>query len=299
MALISTKIHGVLDYAGGVSSLAAPKLLSDRRAAALMGISGAGTLTTSALTDYELGVRRRIPMRVHLLIDAATGSLLLGGAVALRRSGAKLIDCLPLAMVGLAEVAGAAVTSSRPSDRPGAPESAEPHAAAPAAANPAEASPAAANPAGTSPLAATPAAAGPPLASAPLETPGPSVTPPATPESDVERSEAADQAIGEPGEVPDDDVMVAREASAAAAEAARIGGPALSDAEDPALEPVYEAGGGEQDGWEAAEADLIENATHSDGRGDPLRDALTPELESDRSGAAYGEADEESRPADG
>jgi hypothetical protein len=283
MDLISTKIHGVLDYAGGVSSLAAPKLLSDRRAAALMGISAAGSLTTSAFTDYELGVRRKIPMRVHLLIDAATGSLLLGGAVALRRSGAKLIDCLPLAMVGLAEVAGAAVTSNRPGDRSDAQEGSEPSATTPPVASPA---------------AATSAADGPPLASPPLETPGPSVTPPATPESDVERSEAADQVIGEPGEIPDDDVLVAREASVAAAEAGRIGGPAPSD-EDPALEPVYEAGGGEQDGWEAAEEDLIENATHGDGRGNPLRDALTPELESDRSSASYGEADEEGGPADG
>jgi hypothetical protein len=54
---------------------------------------------------------------------------------------------------------------------------------------------------------------------------------------------------------------------------------------------VYEAGGGEEEGWEQAEADLIENATHSDGHGEPERDAFSPELESDRSTAAYGEAD--------
>jgi hypothetical protein len=195
--------------------------------------------------------------------------------VALRRRGAGVLDCLPLAAVGLAEVAGAALTSRRPGDR--APGSTEPV---------------------PSPAAATTGAAGPPLASAPVETPGPSVTPPQSPESDVERAERADSAISEPGEVPDDDVLVAREASAAAAEAARIGGPAPTDAEDPAMEPVYEAGGGEQEGWEAAERDLVENATHGDGGGHPIRDALTPELESDRSGARYGEADEEGGPAD-
>jgi hypothetical protein len=289
MALISTKIHGVLDYVGGLGSLAAPKLIGDRRAATLMGISGAGMLTTSALTDYELGVRRAIPMRVHLLIDAATGSLLLTGAVALRRRGAGLLDCLPLALVGLAEVAGAALTSSQPSDRtdvPGAdvPGTDVPDATAPAAA---------------SPTAATPAAAGPPLAAAPLETPGPSVTPPRSPESDVERAERAGTAGADPGEVPDDDVLIAREESAAAAEAARIGGPAPADTSDPAMEPVYEAGGGEQEGWEAAEEDLVENASHGGGGGNPIRDALTPELESDRSGASYGEADDEGGPDDG
>jgi hypothetical protein len=278
MALISTKIHGVLDYVGGLGSLAAPKLIGDRRAATLMGISGAGTLTTSALTDYELGVRHAIPMRVHLLIDAATGSLLLTGAVALRRRGAGLLDCLPLALVGLAEVAGAALTSSRPSDRTDVPD-----ATAPAA---------------TSPAAATPAAAGPPLAAAPVETPGPSVTPPQSPESDVERAERAETAVADPGEVPDGDVLIAREESAAAAEAARIGGPAPADTSDPAMEPVYEAGGGEQDGWEVAEEDLVENASHGGGGGNPIRDALTPELESDRSGASYGEADDEGGPDD-
>jgi hypothetical protein len=251
MALISTKIHGALDYAGGLGSLAAPKLIADRRAATLMSISGAGTLTTSALTDYELGMRRAIPMRVHLLVDAATGSLLLGGAVALRRRGAKLLDCLPLALVGLAEVAGAALTSTRPGDRTDVPG-----ATAPAA---------------------------------------PSVTPVQSPQSDVERAETA---VAEPGEVPHDDVLLAREESAAAAKAARIGGPAPAGAEDPAMEPVYQAGGGEQDGWEAAEADLMQNASHGDGGGNPIRDALTPELESDRSGASYGEADDERGPDD-
>jgi hypothetical protein len=278
MALISTKIHGVLDYAGGLGSLAAPKLLADRRAAAMLGVSGAGTLTASALTDYELGVRRRIPMRVHLLIDAATGSMLLGGAVALRRRGAGLLDCLPLVMVGLAEVAGAALTSGQPSDRTPAP-----------AGN---------GSSGFSPAARASGAAGPPVAPAPVEMPGPSVTAPQAPESDVERTERADAAVAQPGENPDDDALVAREESAAAAEAARIGGPAPADAGNPAMEPVYEAGGGEQEGWEAAEEDLVENASHGGGGGNPLRDALTPELESDRSGAAYGEADEAGEPDD-
>ncbi|HET9719286.1 MAG TPA: hypothetical protein VFP55_04335 [Solirubrobacteraceae bacterium] len=278
MVQISTKLHGVLDYAGGLGSLAAPKLLADPRVAALLGVSGAGTLTASALTDYELGLRRRIPMRVHLLIDAATGSLLLGGAVVLRRRGVGLLDCAALVMVGLAEVAGAALTSDRPSDR-----------AATSMQTPASA---------FSPAAAASGAAGPPLASAPLETPGPSVTPSQALQSDVERAERADAAVVPAAENPDDDVLVAREESAAAAEAGRIGGPAPADAADPAMEPVYQAGGGEQEGWEAAEEDLVENASHSGGAGNPLRDALTPELESDRSGAAYGEADEEAGPDD-
>jgi hypothetical protein len=97
----------------------------------------------------------------------------------------------------------------------------------------------------------------------------------------------------EAGDVPDDDVLVAREESAAAAEAARIGGNVPQETSDPAMEPVYQAGEGEQEGFETAEAELIENATHGDGGANPTRDAFSGELESDRSTAAYSEADEE------
>ncbi len=82
---------------------------------------------------------------------------------------------------------------------------------------------------------------------------------------------------------------------AAAAEAAAIGGrhPDLGDDDeiDEAMRPVYEAGGGEQEGFELAERDLVRNATHDDGTGYPERDAFTPERESDRSPAEYGESD--------
>jgi hypothetical protein len=53
---------------------------------------------------------------------------------------------------------------------------------------------------------------------------------------------------------------VEREAEAAAAEAGAIGGRAPED-EDPARRPVEEAGGGESEGFEQAEAMLIERAT--------------------------------------
>jgi hypothetical protein len=290
MALISTKLHGVLDYAGGIASLAAPKVLRDRRAGALMAATGAGTLATSSLTDYELGIFRKLPMRAHLLADAGTGALLLAGAVVLQRSKAKVLDWAPLAVVGITELAAAALTERQPSDRAGADDLPS---AAPGVT-------------GEGVAARTPASEGPPLAPPPVETPGPSVPAPASaPESDVERAERADALSGAndtsveappPAETPvTGDVVAAQEASAAAAEAARIGGAVSPDAEDPAMDPVYQAGGGEQEGWEEAEAALIENATHGDGGGQPERDALTPELESDRSTAVYGEGNRSSR----
>jgi hypothetical protein len=95
-------------------------------------------------------------------------------------------------------------------------------------------------------------------------------------------------------ERPADDERIREEEAAAAREAAGIGGVAGDEDQfDPAMRAVYEGGGGEAEGFELAEADLIENASHGDGHGDPLSDAFSPEAETDRSTAVYGEPDEE------
>ncbi|MGZ6623685.1 MAG: hypothetical protein ACXVHD_29225 [Solirubrobacteraceae bacterium] len=88
------------------------------------------------------------------------------------------------------------------------------------------------------------------------------------------------------------DRLVAEQERAAAADAARIGGVVPPVTDGPAMEPLYEAGEGEEDGWELAEVDLIENATHGEGHGDPKLDAFPPEPEADRATVAYGESDE-------
>ena len=93
---------------------------------------------------------------------------------------------------------------------------------------------------------------------------------------------------------PDNDDLVREEEAAAAKSAGRIGGTAGDEDDfDPALRPVYEAGGGVAEGFEQAEADLVENAQHGDGHGDPLSDAFRPERESERGNLEYGEADQE------
>jgi hypothetical protein len=107
-----------------------------------------------------------------------------------------------------------------------------------------------------------------------------------------------------PEETDDGPDFETREEWLAAAEARAIGGPpdpdlgpaGVGDHVDEALRPVYEAGGGEQDGFEIAEHDLERNASHDDGEAFPELDAFTPERESDRSTAEYGEADEEEDP---
>jgi hypothetical protein len=54
------------------------------------------------------------------------------------------------------------------------------------------------------------------------------------------------------------------EADAAAAEAAGIGGVTGEEDLDPAQLPVTEAGGGVSEGFEEAERELIEHASHGD-----------------------------------
>jgi hypothetical protein len=62
---------------------------------------------------------------------------------------------------------------------------------------------------------------------------------------------------------------------------------------DPARQPVEEAGGGVAEGFEQAEEQLIENASHGDGTGSPEEDAIDNEnVEAEKSTAEYGEADE-------
>ncbi len=84
-----------------------------------------------------------------------------------------------------------------------------------------------------------------------------------------------------------------KQEQAAAAEAGAIGGPTPvgSDA-DPAERAVQEGGGGESEGFEDAEAALIEHASHGDPGPDPTHMAGQPEGPGG-AGAIYGEADHE------
>lgn len=90
-----------------------------------------------------------------------------------------------------------------------------------------------------------------------------------------------------------DDPSARDEAEAAANEAAHIGGDVPPQSDDPAFEGVEEGGGGESEGFEQSEEELIEGASHGDPQPDPTRAAFTPEAESDESTFVGGEADEE------
>lgn len=86
------------------------------------------------------------------------------------------------------------------------------------------------------------------------------------------------------------------ETAEAQAEAAAIGGTGTAEA-DPAQQAVREAGGGEAEGFELAEQDLIDNASHGDehAAGRILQDA--PAAEAEPAPAEFAEADGEDDPA--
>jgi hypothetical protein len=134
------------------------------------------------------------------------------------------------------------------------------------------------------PSPSAPPSSAPPVAAAGATASEPAGAPPAA----VAQAQTQDQAERTT------DALVDEETRLAAAEAAAIGGPGVDDAHgDPAMEPVYESGEGVAEGFELAEEDLVDNATHGDGRADPTGDAFTAEQEADEATALGGEADEE------
>jgi hypothetical protein len=96
----------------------------------------------------------------------------------------------------------------------------------------------------------------------------------------------------QPGEERDE-AFIEEEEEEAALEASRIGGDAPRDTTDPADQPIVEGGEGEAEGFELAEQDLIDIASHGDQHRFPGSAAGQPEEEQQ---AEYGEPDEEISP---
>ncbi|MGI8460218.1 MAG: hypothetical protein ACR2OC_01085 [Solirubrobacterales bacterium] len=101
-----------------------------------------------------------------------------------------------------------------------------------------------------------------------------------------------------PPDPPENDQLADREADAAAKEAGAIGGkvsadrpdPGSDEPADPAEHAVLEGGGGVSEGFEQAEGDLIEHASHGDPAPDPTTQ-ISDEAEGDD--AEHGAADHE------
>ena len=83
---IGSLLHGALDYLTGTSLIAASRLptLAGSFAGRALLAAGANHVAYSVVTDYELGVIRKLPYKAHLVIDAV-GALGLVAAGATRR----------------------------------------------------------------------------------------------------------------------------------------------------------------------------------------------------------------------
>ena len=98
------------------------------------------------------------------------------------------------------------------------------------------------------------------------------------------------------------DPLAEEEADLAREEARNIGGRPTRDLEedlphDPAMAPVYEAGGGEQDGFEMAEEELIEHSEHGPAKPEVQVRVREEDLsEEENRSESYGEGDAEFNP---
>lgn len=113
MKVLTTRLHGLLDYFAVIALAAAPRFFEiGERVTPLLIILAGATLIYSLLTDYEWGAVRVIPMPSHLALDASCGVFLV-------LLGALFIDELPIIRVGLVafgllELAAAGLTRSEP-----------------------------------------------------------------------------------------------------------------------------------------------------------------------------------------
>ncbi len=75
MKPISTKQHGVIDYlfAGSVYALSR-RLPASETLRRFLAASALGVIGMSALTSYELGALKVLPMKAHVALDLVLGS---------------------------------------------------------------------------------------------------------------------------------------------------------------------------------------------------------------------------------
>lgn len=124
MRFIPTRIHGYLDYAIGLLLIAAPWILGFSRGGAETWVPvllGAGAIAYSLMTDYELGVVRRLSMGTHLWMDGVSGVLL---AASPWLFGFAEYVWAPHLILGILEIGAALTTQTRPAHGPMTPRTA-------------------------------------------------------------------------------------------------------------------------------------------------------------------------------
>lgn len=109
---ISTRTHGALDYAW-VSMAANAARAGDASGATTRFIRNSSVVAgiNSMLTDYEAGMLRLMPMRVHLAVDFVIGAALVLSPLFLPKSGRRSV-AVSVAL-GLTACAASLLTDAR------------------------------------------------------------------------------------------------------------------------------------------------------------------------------------------
>lgn len=113
MRLITTKIHAYLDYIIGIFLLFLPfilKLDPKRPEGILFFILGAGFLFYSIITNYELGLFKILPMKIHLFLDILSEIFLASSPWIFGFSNRVY---LPHLILGLFEIGAGLMTSAK------------------------------------------------------------------------------------------------------------------------------------------------------------------------------------------
>jgi hypothetical protein len=118
---IPTKVHGVLDYMTAAFLHTLPRVMGwSKPVTRLLDAAGGGAIGYSALTDYELGLVKVLPMQAHLALDAVSGAALIGAAAMMDDEDPDVRATL--AGIGVWEIAAALLTRTEPGPRPTAAE---------------------------------------------------------------------------------------------------------------------------------------------------------------------------------
>jgi hypothetical protein len=111
--MISTRVHGYIDYLMGALLIASPWLFNFDEVNSAKWVTvvlGVVVLMTSLLTAYELSLAKLIPMPAHLGADILVGLVLIASPWVLGFSGEVW---MPHVVLGILEVGVAAMTQRR------------------------------------------------------------------------------------------------------------------------------------------------------------------------------------------
>jgi hypothetical protein len=118
MRIIPTKVHGILDYLGGILLLLAPNLFgfAEMGGAAVWipRILGVAFIGMALLTRYELGALKMIPMSAHLIVDIVSSIFLAASPFLFGFSDEPSNVWLPHVIVGVGYLLVSLMTQTEP-----------------------------------------------------------------------------------------------------------------------------------------------------------------------------------------